>query len=147
MSKTIKKITSEATYAVRQPVLRAGMPLESCIFDGDDLNTTEHFGIFEAEALMGIISLFENNTVAFDIPNQFQIRGMAVLDQFQKRGLGEDLIRYTENRVHQKNGKLIWFNARETAVGFYQKLGYAITDEAFEIPTAGTHYIMSKKVG
>ncbi|WP_227871652.1 hypothetical protein [Flavobacterium kingsejongi] len=44
MSKTIKKITSEATYAVRQPVLRAGMPLESCIFDGDDLNTTEHFG-------------------------------------------------------------------------------------------------------
>lgn len=146
MSKTIKKITSEATYAVRQPVLRAGMPLESCIFDGDDLNTTEHFGIFEAETLMGIISLFENNTAAFDMPNQFQIRGMAVLAQFQKRGLGEELIRYIENRVHQKNGKLIWFNARETAVGFYQKLGYAITGKAFEIPTAGTHYIMSKKM-
>ncbi|WP_262497660.1 GNAT family N-acetyltransferase [Flavobacterium kingsejongi] len=95
---------------------------------------------------MGIISLFENNNTAFDLPKQFQIRGMAVLEQFQKRGLGEELIRYTENRVRQKNGQLIWFNARETAVGFYQKLGYAITGEAFEIPTAGTHYIMSKKV-
>jgi len=43
----IKEIPSKETYIVRQPVLRKGKPIESCIFEGDDLETTYHFGLFD----------------------------------------------------------------------------------------------------
>lgn len=82
---TIKEIPSKETYAVRQPVLRKGKPIESCIFDGDDLETTHHFGLFDDENLTGIISLFEKINPIFAERNQAQIRGMAVLENHQKK--------------------------------------------------------------
>lgn len=54
----IKEIPSKETYIVHQPVLRKGKSIESCIFEGDDLKTTQHFGLFHDEKLTGIISLF-----------------------------------------------------------------------------------------
>ena len=54
----IKEIPSKETYIVRQSVLRKGKPIESCIFEGDDLETTHHFVFFDNENLIGIISLF-----------------------------------------------------------------------------------------
>ena len=42
----IKKITAFETIIVRHPVLRPGRPIESCHFDGDELLTTSHFGLY-----------------------------------------------------------------------------------------------------
>jgi hypothetical protein len=51
----IKKIAAIETYSVRLPVLRKGKPIESCHFDGDDLETTLHFGLYLGQKLVGII--------------------------------------------------------------------------------------------
>lgn len=59
----IKEITSLATLSVRHPVLRAGKPIDSYDFEGDDLSTTKHFGIFESDNLRGVISIFKNNHI------------------------------------------------------------------------------------
>jgi hypothetical protein len=71
----IKEIPSKETYIVRQPVLRKGQPIESCIFEGDDLETTYHFGLFDNKILTGIVSLFEKINPIFAGQNQAQIRG------------------------------------------------------------------------
>lgn len=42
----IKKITSYETMIVRHPVLRQGKPIETCHFEGDDLSSTYHLGLF-----------------------------------------------------------------------------------------------------
>ena len=39
----IKNISANETFLVRHPVLRAGKPIENCKFDGDELETTQHF--------------------------------------------------------------------------------------------------------
>lgn len=142
----IQEITAFDTFSVRHPILRPGKPIESCHFDGDNLSTTKHFGIFENNQLLGVISLFESRNELFTNQNQFQIRGMAVLEEYQKKGLGEALVNYTENylKKNNENSFLIWFNAREIAVGFYQKLGYTIVGNSFEIFDVGTHYVMHK---
>jgi ribosomal protein S18 acetylase RimI-like enzyme len=82
----------------------------------------------------------------FSEENQYQIRGMAVLSEFQKKGFGEALLEYCENEIRLKSGNLIWFNARETAVGFYEKSGYEILGDQFEIPDVGPHYILFKAI-
>jgi len=140
----ISEISALETFKVRHPVLRPGKPVESCHFDGDELMTTKHFGLFDNEILAGVISLFKQDNAAFANDNQFQIRGMAVLENFRKRGFGEQLVLHVENVVNEQNGNFIWFNAREVAVKFYSNLGYAIVGDAFEIPDVGTHYKMYK---
>ncbi|KUJ60160.1 acetyltransferase [Flavobacteriaceae bacterium CRH] len=142
----IKEILSKETYIVRQPVLRNGKPIESCIFEGDDLETTHHFGLFENEELTGIISLFSQTNTIFAEKKQAQIRGMAVLETHQKKGFGEALVKHCENYCHEKNIDLIWFNARTAAVGFYKKMNYQIIGAPFDIKDVGEHYLMSKKL-
>jgi GNAT superfamily N-acetyltransferase len=141
----IKKITALETYSVRQEVLRKGKPLETCQFEGDDLPTTHHFGYFLNDNLTGIISIFKNNNSIFALENQYQIRGMAILDSHQKKGFGEALVSHCEAYCKKLQTDLIWFNARTTAVGFYEKLGYLKAGSPFEIKDVGEHYLMIKR--
>jgi predicted GNAT family N-acyltransferase len=145
--KEIKKINSRDTFLVRQPILREGKPIESCQFDGDDLETTTHFGLFIDKNIIGVLSVFKNNNVIFNTENQFQIRGMAILKKFQRKGFGDELVKHSEEHVKSQFGKLIWFNARESAVPFYEKLGYIKIGEPFPIADIGIHYIMKKEIG
>ena len=142
----INKITAFETIIVRHPVLRTGKPIATCHFEGDDLPTTSHFGLYFENQLVAIISSFKVQNKLFIEENQYQIRGMAVLEEFQKKGFGEQLLHYCENVIRIKKGELIWFNARETAVGFYKKSGYEIIGGQFEIPDVGPHFILFKKI-
>ncbi|WP_442787501.1 GNAT family N-acetyltransferase [Flavobacterium suncheonense] len=140
----IHQIEAEETFSVRQPVLRPGKPIESCHFEGDNLGTTAHFGLYEHDDLIGVVSVYKVNHPISSKKEQYQIRGMAVLQEFQRRGIGEQLVKKVEHHVKEQKGELIWFNAREKAVPFYQKLDYKIKGEPFEIPEIGTHFVMLK---
>jgi len=141
----IKEIPALETFSVRQPVLRPGKNIETCHFEGDNLSTTKHFGYFENENLAGIASLFQSSSDLFKEKHQFQLRGMAVLSNFQKKGIGEKLVNYAENDAKNRNAELIWFNAREIAIPFYEKLGYKIIGQPFDIGDIGKHFVMFKK--
>lgn len=141
---SIKQITSQETFAVRLPVLRPGKPIDSCIFDGDDLNTTAHFGIYNDEIIVGVTSIFQTSTPLLSQKQQFQLRGMAIVDSHQKRGLGDQLVQRAEQYVKENNAEVLWFNARQIAVGFYKKMGYETIGEPFAIGDIGIHYVMYK---
>ena len=68
----IQAIEAASTHVIRHPVLRKGHPLESCIFDGDELASTLHLGAYLDEKLVGVLSAYENNT--FDEKNTYQVR-------------------------------------------------------------------------
>ena len=140
----IKEITTAQTYLVRQPVLRPGKSIEFCYFDGDDLPTTKHYGFFIKKKLVGVITLkfIKNNN--FICEQQYQIRGMAVLENYQQKGIGAKLLKYAENIVVQNYGVLIWFNARITAINFYKTNNYITVGKPFEIFDIGEHYLMHK---
>lgn len=144
--KKIQKIEFKATFVVRHPVLRNGKPLETCCFEGDDLSTTTHFGLFFDDKLVGVVSVFKTENSIFTSEQQLQIRGMAILPEFQKNGFGTDLMKHCEAHYSGKNEVLIWFNARENAVPFYEKLGYSIVGAPFYIAEVGTHYVMKKEI-
>jgi predicted GNAT family N-acyltransferase len=144
--KNIKKITATEAFLVRQPVLRAGKPIESCHFDGDDLETTVHFGLFTNQELAAIISVFKKTNTLFAKKEQFQVRGMAVLEHYRKEGFGKTLLIHCEQYCITQNAQLIWFNARTTATGFYEKMGYQKKGSPFEIDGIGTHFLMFKNI-
>lgn len=139
----IKIISSYDTYVVRHPVLRKGRPLETCVFEGDALPTTKHFGLFYNNQLIGVASLFNNNHREIPHQKSLQLRGMAVLDEFQGSGLGKILLQNIIQHLKEANNSfLLWFNARVSASGFYAKLGFNVLGETFDIPNIGPHYVM-----
>ena len=142
----IKKITDLETYFVRHAILRKGKPIETCKFEGDDLPTTHHFGYYLNDELIGIVSIFQNNNSIFAANNQYQIRGMAVLELHQKKGIGDLLVKHSEEYCKKMQSDLIWFNARTAAIGFYEKLNYTKVGTAFEIKDVGEHYLMAKSL-
>ena len=140
----IKEITTIDTFLVRHPVLRAGKTIESCRFDGDNLETTKHFGYFISEKLVGVVSIYKTSNIISTKLYQYQLRGMAILNEYQKKGFGEKLVIYCENYAVQNQVKFIWFNARASDVKFYEKLGYSKSGKSFEIPEIGKHFLMNK---
>lgn len=140
----IKGITSGETFMVRHPVLRQGKPVDSCKFDEDDLPTTFHLGAFYNDKLVGVVTILKKDKNTFVKKNQFQLRGMAVLQEYQGQGIGAVLVKQSEDRVIEQKGSLIWLNARQVAVNFYERLGYKISSDKFEIPLIGVHYTMTK---
>ena len=154
----IKKINAKATYPIRHSVLRKGRPIESCEFEGDTLESSIHFGSYFKGSLVGVCSFYvkEQNqqqnkpqrikpTNGNAVQNCYQLRGMAVLESMQGKGIGQLLVIHAEAYFKSKIATLIWMNAREVAISFYKKLGYTITGASFDIPQVGKHYKMIKE--
>jgi GNAT superfamily N-acetyltransferase len=139
----IIEISAKETYAVRWPVLRQGKPVESCHFDGDDLTSTVHFGLYDDSGLAAVASVFTARHQYFQQEKQAQLRGMAVLDKHRQKGYGLALLEHAERYV-SGHADIMWFNAREVAVGFYTKSGYQTKGELFIISDVGVHYVMYK---
>ncbi len=143
-------ITSRETYAVRHTVLRKGRPIEDCRFSGDELGTTFHLGAFEKDKIIGVGTFLMNKDIDLDqikhikLYQCYQLRGMAVLETAQGKGIGKKLLKHAEKLLIEKQIKTLWFNARVNATPFYKKLGYNIVSEQFLIPKVGDHYKMMK---
>lgn len=141
----IKEIPVSQVYPIRQEVLRPGKPARECDFPGDSHHSTFHLGLFENQQLVGVASFMNTAFSKFEVPHQFQLRGMAVLDAFKGHGYGAALLLEGEKKLRKRETPLLlWFNARDYAVGFYEKYGYQTIGEKFEIPGVCEHIVMFK---
>ena len=143
----VRRITAEETLAIRWPILRPGFPRESAIFEGDDKETTIHFGAFHADKLAGVGSIY---IAPFpDQPartNVYQLRGMATLSQVRGLGLGAALLRACEEGAREAGATILWCNARVSAASFYSRHGWMQSGAPFDIPTVGPHLRMFREL-
>lgn len=141
----IKTISSTETYEVRHPVLREGRPIKDCVFDHDDDPETFHLGLFINDQLLAVVTYIKNEYPDLK-ETQYQLRGMAVLKNYQKKGFGNLLIKKGEDILKSRNIEKVWCNAREIAVNFYKNHGFEIIGKPFVIPQIGLHYVMQKSL-
>ena len=147
MEISIRMISAGETYPLRQLVLRPGRPLEEVHFPGDEDRGSFHLGAFAEERLVAITSFMKNPHGHFAEECQYQMRGMAVLPEMQGQKIGQQLLRAGEKLLREENpAPLLWFNARESAEGFYRKNGYSSQGGYFEIPGVCTHLVMYKRL-
>jgi thioesterase domain-containing protein len=77
---------------------------------------------------------------------QGQIRYMAVDEQAQGQGLGQQIISELESQASKLGMTEIALNARDNALGFYQKLGYENQGYSHMLFDDVKHYRMVKKL-
>ena len=111
-------------------------------FDQADLDKEKEdilIGFFEEEALEGCCILTPESKI------NIRLRQMAVHDGLQGKGIGRVILNFAENVARDRGYKILSMHARQSAVGFYQKLGYQIRGEEFEEVTI-PHYEMQKQL-
>ena len=144
---TIKSITANETFTVRNPVLRPGRPIESCCFELDNHPSSLHLGVEFNGEIIAVLSALPLECDDFPDQISMRLRGIATLPKFQKKGLGSQLIVEIEKRLLKlKKIKLLWLNARISAKTFYHNLGYKVVGETFNVPGIGIHQRMYKKL-
>lgn len=74
------------------------------------------------------------------------IRFMAVDEALQGKGLGQAIIESLEGVAREQGVNLITLNARENAVGFYEKLGYSNQGFSHRLYDDINHYKMTKQL-
>lgn len=141
---TVRPISLDLVRCIRHAVLRPGKPFETTLWPGDEEFSTIHFGVYLKDILVGVASLYKASPPGTILENAWQLRGMAVLEKYQRQGLGSRLVEECIAHLLRQHGRLIWCNARVHACGFYQRHGFIIEGEPFEIPGIGPHYRMKK---
>lgn len=154
---TVEPITARQTYPLRMSVLRPGRPQAECEFPGDDDPRTLHAGALLEGRIVAIGSMYHEARPA-DAPGgvapgadhaagtAWRLRGMASDPQLRRRGAGRAVLAACEAHVRANGGTLAWCNARTPAIEFYEANGWTRLGEEFEIPTAGPHYVMEKRL-
>ncbi len=143
---SIRVITAQEVIPIRQVILRPGRPVNECAFAHDDGSGTRHFGAFSDGVMVGVASVYHLSPPGTTDDGAWQLRGMAVLENSQRRGVGAALLRACCEHVVARGGTRLWFNARTSAVAFYAKHGFEVTGAEFVIPDVGSHYVMQRRL-
>ena len=110
---------------LRKSVLRKPLGLT---YSKEDLERDKNdllIGAFEEDEILACCILTQN------APGTFQLRQMAVDQKMQRNGVGAAIMHFAENLAKDSGGREVMMHARKTAIGFYEKLGYAIISDEF----------------
>ncbi len=143
----VRETVAEQTLALRTKVLRPGHAPDARLFGVADTEETRHFAAFDGEQIVGACYMVARAAPFESVSRAWQLRGMAVDPYRQGQGIGAILVRHVEGEAARANVELMWFNARKIAVGFYEKLGFAVIGDEFDIATIGPHLQMWKRLG
>jgi len=125
--------------ALRMEILRKPLGLS---FNEEDLAKEKDdilLGAFEDDQLVAccILTRVSEETC--------KLRQMAVHEKMQRNGIGAALMHFAENVARDAGFKSMIMNARKTAQGFYEKLGYKADGNEF-IEVTIPHYEMRKNI-
>lgn len=114
----IEQIRDDLTWPIRREAMYPDWSLEAVKLDEDSEGV--HFGLFTADRLISVVSLFNKGTV-------YRFRKFATVPDAQGKGFGAVLLRYIINYVISMGATKLWCDARVSASGFYQKFGFKET--------------------
>ena len=137
------RATIDQIVDLRHAILRPGLTRESSIFQGDDRPEARHYAAFVKGAPICCLTLHVSQ---WEGQPAWQLRGMATASNWQDRGIGNALMDWMEGELKKDPAasRLLWCNARVPAKRFYEKRGWRVVSEQFDIPTAGPHVRMTK---
>ena len=123
-------------------MLRTGTPSTDVTFAGDDDPATTHLGLVDRTGTVVAISSWTRKPCpTAPTGHDVQLRGMAVEPRHRGAGLGATLLAAGVERAFDGGAETVRANARDTALGFYRRHGFAVIDEGFvDVNTALPHH-------
>ncbi len=127
-------------YNLRWQILRAPWKQPA----GSELDEVEdecfHVMAVTESEIIGVARLQYNSKT------EAQIRYMAVAHSCERQGVGRELLSALEHQASASSCNRIILDAREPAVGFYEKLGYTVIEKSYLLFDEIQHFRMNKDI-
>jgi predicted GNAT family N-acyltransferase len=129
----------DQTVALRNEVLRMPLGLGFSQEELPEEKDSFHLASWRGNTLMACLVLKPLTDT------QLQMRQLAVRDDCRRKGVGRSLVSYAESFAMDHSYKEIVLHARETVLGFYEKMGYGVEGNSF-IEVTLPHFFMRKNL-
>jgi len=147
----IHAIPAVATRPVRFAVLWPHRgEVVACTLPEDEAAHALHLGAYLPDGrLVGVCTLLDEAPQRFPdaVPagaHPCRLRAMATLPEVRGTGVGRALVERACAEAAARGATYLWFDARQVAYGFYERLGFAFRSEEFQIPPIGAHRVMGR---
>jgi ribosomal protein S18 acetylase RimI-like enzyme len=111
------------TIALRDAILRKPLRLQLTDEQLRAESADHHLACFAGGRIVACLILTP------EAQDRVRMRQVAVAADLQRQGVGTTLVRYAERFAAERGYTEITAHARESALPFYRKLGYAVTGE------------------
>ncbi len=132
----VSEVPPEGVQPLRHRVLRPGLPFATAVWAGDQPPDSRHFAARTADGqVVGVASFYPQPTPLAPGELAWQLRGMAVEPALQGHGIGEAVLQGAIAALLASDPRrIVWCNARVSAIGFYERQGFAVLGEPFLVP-------------
>ncbi|WP_019933701.1 GNAT family N-acetyltransferase [Oceanimonas smirnovii] len=118
----VEALTVEEVLPVRHKVLWPNEPVAFCRVPGDDAG--EHFGVRQNGEVICVASVFFDGNTA-------RLRKFATRAECQGQGAGSLVLEFLIAHLRERGVRVFWFDARASAIAFYQRFGFTVDGEQF----------------
>ena len=136
------RVAAVELYDLRRRVLRNNDPAANVVNAADEDRATRHFAGFVDGELLVSASFFADA----DDSDVYQLRYMATDPRVQGRGYGAGVLAAAERHLSSEGVTRLWANARDSALGFYRRLGWRVIagSEHISAETQIPHTVIEK---
>jgi ribosomal protein S18 acetylase RimI-like enzyme len=127
------------TANLRNCVLRKPIGLMFSAKDVEAEKRYHHLACYGGDKLVACLMLDPHED------GNIRMRQLAVIPELQRQGIGTALVQYSELWARNAGYQRMVLHARDTAVAFYERLGYSRVGEQFEEVTI-PHWTMEKSL-
>jgi len=144
---TIKELPAADIRKLRHEVLWPHKSsFEDCMIEPDHISTTFHMGALENNEVVGTSTFLIDVNEKFDTKCQYRLRAMATSPSVRGKQVGRQIIEASIQKLKNMKIDLLWCDARLEATGFYEKLGFTMMGEIYNVPNIGPHKLMYLKL-
>ena len=136
---TVDEVPAEETYALRGAVLRPNGG--EITWAGDEDPATFHLAARADDGrVVGVVRFSPAPCPWRPLAKApWQLRGMATEAAVRGSGAGRALVEEGIARLADRGADVLWCDARVTAAGFYERMGFAVVTEEYDKPGIGPH--------
>jgi GNAT superfamily N-acetyltransferase len=144
----VEEVPAEATHDLRWRILRESRPGAPVVFPEDARPDAFHLGVRDDDgSIVAVASFSTEATPHRPGRSAVRLRGMAVDWPAQHHGLGRLLVTTVVERLRRAGVEVLWCNARDSAAGFYARLGFGVVGDGFVLPESGiAHHVMIRDI-
>jgi len=148
VSYQVLRVPAEATYSLRQQVLRPHQTLTQMRLAGDEDADTGFLAAVDADGTVLATASVRREACPWQ-PGRidgWRLRGMATAPDRQRQGVGGRVLAATVTHVEEHGGGLLWCNARTPAQTLYERAGLVVYGDEWLDPVIGPHVHMWREV-
>jgi ribosomal protein S18 acetylase RimI-like enzyme len=134
----VQEVSLEQTRALRQAILRPHETLEQLA--ADEPAGAFAVGAFDHSELVAVGLIAPDGG-----PGAWRVRGMATAPHARGVGAGTAVLDTLVKHALEHGASRVWCNARTPARSLYERAGFRVISDEFELPRIGPHFVMERR--